>query len=635
MKKQSKRNLPSAWLFLLVLVFFIPGCWSSSDDNPNVKVTILQTTDMHNAASGVGSFNEYKPLDPMRADAVLGGWSRLAAKIKEIITMKKRSGWTILLVDSGDFNMGTVYDMLWNSNPAPFQFISQLKYDFVTLGNHEYDYGPDRLALMINKARASESGFAVPIIATNTVFDGIPGTADDGLEALNQSGAIITDYYVKEFNSGLKIGVIGLMGKTADEYAPNAPPVTFKSDYTNAAVRAFIQGKVDALRNKEGVHVVLALSHSGVINPNTTPAGDDITLAQNVTGIDIIASGHDHEMTNQVIPVVNGSHTSYIVCAGANGTNLAQIDFVVNQQTKKFVNPPVLTNHAITSAISGDGAIHTLVQKMNTSINSFLEPLGTSLSAIVATSSLDLLDPGAIREFGLGNVLADSVRYVGTASGIPTIGTFANGVIRGTFKKDQAIAFADLYAVVPLGITTDDTQDPLLPGYPLLKVYVNGNEVWDICKLDATLMTFQLFPTYFISLSGVQYRYTGNTINNVYAYAWNDYLGTGPVTPIGKGTGTLYPVIIDKYTMDMILTESVQNLMTAIGISLHPKLADGTLVNKNNLMSARLDRDKSKPGIQEYNSWLAALDFFTGASGLGKNIPVVPYNLSMPRMIAE
>jgi 5'-nucleotidase / UDP-sugar diphosphatase len=634
MRKHSQKKLLTVWALFFALVFVLTGCSSSSNDKP-VRVTILQTTDLHNAASGVGSFNAYAPMDASGADAVLGGWARLAAKIKAIRMAKLSMDNAVLLVDSGDFNMGTVYDMLWNSNPAPFQLLSALQYDFTTFGNHEFDYGPKKLALMINKAKGAAGGFTIPIIATNTVFDGKQGTDDDDLEALNKAGAIITDYYVKSFQNGLKVGIIGLMGKTSDNYAPNAPPVTFKSDYTNAAVIAFIQGKVDALRNKEGVHVVIALSHSGVTNPNGTPAGDDITLAQNVTGIDIIASGHDHEMTNKIIGIAKGAHTSYIICAGANGTNLAQIDFAVNLQDKKLIDAPTLTNHAITSAVAGDSPVNILVQEMNTSINTLLAPLGTTLSAIVATSSLDLKEPAGIRESGLGNLLADAVRYVGTANGIPTIGAFANGVIRGTFQKDQAIAFADLYAVVPLGLTTDDTQDPLLPGYPLLKVYVNGNEVWDLCKIDALIMTLQAFPSYFFNLSGIRYTYSGMTIKDVQAYSWNDFLGVGPATSIAKGTSVLYPLIIDKYTMDMMLTDSVKKLMSDLGISFQPKLADGTPVDKNNLMSARLDRDVSKPGIQEYSAWSASLKFFTDNGGLNKIIPTAPYDLSIPRMIAE
>ena len=182
-------------------------------------------------------------------------------------------------------------------------------------------------------------------------------------------------------------------------------------------MKAFIQSKVDALRNTEGVQVVIALSHSGITDPNGTPTGDDITLAQNITGIDIIASGHEHQMTNTVIPVVNGSHTSYIICAGANGTNLAQLDFVVDKKTKKLTAAPVLTNHPITDAIAGDSQINTLVQAMNTSINTILSSFGTTLSDIIATSSLDLGFPSSAQEFGLGNLLADAVRYVGTQNG--------------------------------------------------------------------------------------------------------------------------------------------------------------------------------------------------------------------------
>ena len=95
-----------------------------------------------------------------------------------------------------------------------------MNYDFVTFGNHEFDHGPERLATMINQARAATGGFNIPIIATNTVFDGVQGTADDGLEALAGSHVIITDYYVKSYSSGLKVGVIGLLGKSADIDSP-------------------------------------------------------------------------------------------------------------------------------------------------------------------------------------------------------------------------------------------------------------------------------------------------------------------------------------------------------------------------------------------------------------------------------
>ena len=643
------RNKSVQWLLPLgtgffALTLFMTGC-SNDKGSPLVNVTLLQTTDMHDAASGVGSFNAYTPMDTTDNDTVTGGWARLAEKINEIRTAKEANGDTVLLVDSGDYTMGTVYDMLWNVDPAPFRFLNNMNYDLITLGNHEFDYGPKKLATMINTARAATGGFTVPIIATNTVFSGTD-TGDDDLEALNAAQIIITDSYVKSYSNGLKIGVIGIMGKSSDTDSPNALPVTFKSDYADETVKSFIQGKVDALRNTKGVDVVIALSHSGITDPNNeqTRAGDDITLAENVTGIDIIASGHEHEMTDNVVTVVNGDHSSYIICAGANGTNLAQLDFVVDKKTKTLTAAPVLTNHAITDAIAGDGQINTLVQGMNTSINTILTPFSINLSDIVATSGLDLGFPSSVQEFGLGNLLADAVRYVGTDKDAqtPTIGAFANGVIRGAFKQGQEISFADLFAVVPLGITTDDTQDPLLPGYPLLKVYLDGNGLWDLCKFDVTIMQpfAAAYAAYYSSLSGLECTYTTGTTNitAVRAYAWDDYkcTGTGPMTAIAPDTSPLYPVIIDKYTMDMLLTADIQDLLGLLGISnLHPKLVDGTVIDDNTkLMSARLDRVAGAP-IQEYSAWSAALKFFSDSGWSTTTIPTVPYDLTIKRMIAQ
>jgi 2',3'-cyclic-nucleotide 2'-phosphodiesterase (5'-nucleotidase family) len=619
-----------AWALL------VSGCSSGGGSSSGflpqgeiVNVTVLQTTDMHATISGVGFFNDYTP-DTTGDDFVLGGWARIATKINEIRDGRRAAGAVVFLVDSGDYNMGTVYDMLWQTNAA-LRFIQKMEYDVITLGNHEFDYGPQKLATMIDGARNSQDGFTVPIVATNAVFDG----AND-LEDLVDDGAIINDYYVLTHTSGLKVGVIGLMGKTADDYAPNAWPVTFKSDYENADVLEFIQEKVDALRNIEGVHLVIALSHSGVIDPNGNPQGDDIILAENITGIDIIASGHEHVTTNAVIPVVNGSHTTYIICAGANATNLAQLDFPVNMKTKQLAGVPTLTNHPIDNNIAGAPEINTMVAAMNDEIDAMLTSLGVSLSDVVATSELNLSYPGIAMEFGLGNLLADALRYAGTEATEPTIGAFANGVIRGSFFEQQGTAFADLFAVVPLGITTDDSQDPLLPGYPLLKVYLNGNEVWDICKFDVSIMGAQgtnpQYISYFFSISGLQctYNYLTGDVLSAGHYAWDDYTCTGGTTLIPKGTATLYPLIVDKYTVDMLLTPSIQGLLWYLGITLQPKLDDGTLINAGNLLDARLDRDPGTPGVQEYYAWSAALKFFTDPApgGLGETIPEVPYDLS-------
>jgi len=654
MKSKFYRNkLFSVGIFVFLMLFIV-ACSSSSDTTAagTYPVTLLQTTDMHSHASGFGPSLSYSPMATGGDATVLGGFARLAAKIKEIRTAKTTAGSAVLLVDSGDYLMGTVYDFLWNTNPASLQFIQAMQYDLITLGNHEFDYGPVKLATMINASKASVSGFTVPIVASNTDFTG----ATD-LVALQTNGSIIPTF-VKTLPNGLKIGFIGLMGSSANTDSPNAPPVTFHYDYAGVD-KAYVQGIVDHLRNDLGANVVIALSHSGII-PGATPTGDDITLAKNITGIDIIASGHVHIMTPTIIDQANTatpSNITHIFCAGQYTTNLAQLDFTA---TATGVTGLVLTNHPIDNTIAGDSAINTMVLAMNSAVNDISGiPLITDVEQTMG--AFPLSGPSSPGENGLGNMIADALRYAGTAgkaivtavplrsagNAVPavpagpefTIGAFATGVIRDPLIASQSVAFADLFAVVPLGITTATDQLNFYPGYPLLKVYLTGAEIWDMCRFDGIIMVTGLFADDFIHLSGIQYAYhaaaspTFAVVDSVQQYAPADYKCTGKTTAVVADT-TLYPVIIDSYVMSMLLSPSIQGLITALGISVHPKLVDGsTLVSSSNMLDTRLDKDAGTAGVQEYYAWSALLDYFTStiASGglSGAAIPAEPYNFAV------
>jgi 5''-nucleotidase/2'',3''-cyclic phosphodiesterase and related esterases len=615
-------------MVIFVLIISLSGCTGSGGGGVSSRtypVTLLQTTDMHSHASGVVPFLSYTPMITGDGTVITGGFARLAAKIKEIRTAKTDSRSAVILVDSGDYTMGTVYDFLWDTDPASLKFIQEMNYDLITLGNHEFDYGPAKLATMINKSK-TVSGFNIPIIASNTVFDGVTGTADDGLETLKANGSIITTF-VKILPNGLKIGFIGLMGEDAANDSPNAPPVTFRYHYAGAD-KAYIQGIVDDLRTTQGANVVIALSHSGV-NPTTDPvSGDDITLAKNITGIDIIAAGHVHVMTAEIIDIPNTTtpgNITHIFCAGAYTTNLAQLDFNV---TENGVTGLVLTNHPINDTILGDKAINDMVNAMDTQINTIIAPLG--IAQVKATmGDFALNGPSSPGENGLGNMIADALRYAGTETSIFTIGAFATGVIRDPLIANQSVTFADLFRVVPLGITTATDQGNSYPGYPLLKVYLTGNEIWEMCKFNALIMLYGLYTDDFIHLSGLQYTESAGVVSSVKMYAWNDYKCTGATTAVANDTTTLYPLIIDSYVMSMLLSPSIQSLLGALGISIQPKLSDGTtLVSASNMLQTRLDKDAGTAGVQEYYAWSALINYFTSAGGLsGAPIPLNPYNL--------
>src|SRR6185437_6729805 len=90
-----------------------------------------------------------------------------------------------------------------------------------TLGNHEFDYTPKGLAQILSAGQSSFA-FRTPIVASNM---NLGGSTD--LEAFVGDGKAIQTTRVQELPNGLKVGYIGLMGKSASQDAPTSKPVTF------------------------------------------------------------------------------------------------------------------------------------------------------------------------------------------------------------------------------------------------------------------------------------------------------------------------------------------------------------------------------------------------------------------------
>src|SRR6185436_16372699 len=135
---------------------------------PTGDITIIQTTDIHDHANG--ATHNGLDVDPVNGTSLVGAYSRIAAYINGVRTS---AGHPVILVDSGDWTMGTLYDLTLASQPLALYFLNAMKYDAVTLGNHEFDYTPRGLAQMLGAARTA-FGFAIPIVASNATFTASP-----------------------------------------------------------------------------------------------------------------------------------------------------------------------------------------------------------------------------------------------------------------------------------------------------------------------------------------------------------------------------------------------------------------------------------------------------------------------------
>ncbi len=258
---------------------------------------------------------------------------------------------------------------------------------------------------------------------------------------------------------------------------------------------------------------------------------------------------------------------------------------------------------------------------------------------------------------------------------VPTVGIIANGVVRNGFTQGQVISFADLYSVLPLGMTLDPAQQGI-PGYPLVKVYLSGTDIKNMCQLISYVIAAddeafvnslpalqeaytqavaaaatpqeaeqatqaarlsaglqQVLPLlgndYFLHVSGVQYTHAGNAgLYQVVPNSVNMYGNTDTIcaeTPTLVDNTTLYPVIVDIYAVMMMKDPLFISMLSGLGIPIVPTAADGTTdVTIENIMDYVVTTD----GTTEVKEWQAFLTYLTSTEaslGLEGIIPDSAY----------
>ncbi len=294
---------------LPVLVLVFSSMAAAQPDT--VRLVILHTNDLHSHLNGFSPESEYSPLS-VNDDNTIGGFARIAALIGE---EKRRNGNNLLVLDAGDFLMGTFFAPLEVSSGFQLKLMKQAGFDMVTLGNHEFDFGPEALAKILTASGSGNS--APPLVASNIGFSKKDRGADS-LKSLFASGTL-KPYRILE-RGGLRIGIFGILGYSAIHDAPLARPVCFKDPVKTAKKYARL------LKEQEKVDLVICLSHSGVARGSDGSwTGEDVNLAKKVPEIDVIISGHTHTLIQDQL-VVTGTP---IVQTGAYGTGLGRLELAV------------------------------------------------------------------------------------------------------------------------------------------------------------------------------------------------------------------------------------------------------------------------------------------------------------------
>jgi 2',3'-cyclic-nucleotide 2'-phosphodiesterase / 3'-nucleotidase len=254
--------------FLLFICLSIPN---STDPPARAYITILSTTDLHG--------NIY-PIDYNTNKLDARGLARVATIVKQV----RKENPNLVLLDSGDTIQGTPLEFhhgkIDNKPSDPMMSaMSAIGYDAMAVGNHEYEFGLDRL----NKAR-SEARF--PWLSANTYKKGT-------------NEPYFQPFLIKEL-AGIRIGIIGLT-------TPGMPRLDDPEQYfSRIELREPVSEAkkwTSLLRGNERVDLVIIAMHMGLETdlrtgeryPGQFPSENAaLAIAENVPGIDIILMGHTH-----------------------------------------------------------------------------------------------------------------------------------------------------------------------------------------------------------------------------------------------------------------------------------------------------------------------------------------------------
>ena len=281
-------------------------------------LVILHTNDLHSHLNGFSPEAEYTPLihdnDPTR-----GGFSRITGFIN---SQKEQYGDKLLVLDAGDFLMGTFFQTLELSEGFQLNLMKKMGYDFVALGNHEFDFGPAALAEIIN--HSVQNGEIPQLLNTN--YKEAKSSDDSELARLFENGVILP-YSVIEKN-GYKLGIFSLIGKDANESISDDYGIELNDPKKVAKQTA------KYLKEVEKVDLVIVLSHSGVSkDKNGEWAGEDAEYAEAAPDIDIIISGHTHTYLPEALHAGN----AVIVQTGALGMNMGKLEIYLQDREKPEV----------------------------------------------------------------------------------------------------------------------------------------------------------------------------------------------------------------------------------------------------------------------------------------------------------
>lgn len=451
-------------LVLVALLILSSFSFAFAQESETVKITIIHTNDTH--ARLEGTQTEL-------------GFAKIATLIKEA----KAANPNTLVLDAGDTLHGMPIVNISKGENA-IKALEVAGYDYMTLGNHDFNYGQERLLELKGMSK-------VEMLSANIV---------------NEKGEnIFTPYVIKEIG-GIKVGIFGL---TTDETAYKTSPINVEGLTFEDPIEV-AKKMVNLLEDK--TDVIIALTHIGLDESSTVTSK---ALAENVKGIDVIVDGHSHTLLETGLVVNN----TLIAQTGNYDKNLGYVNIELKNGEVVNKTAQLLTAEAAANTVADPDLTKTIDE-----IKAANQPIFDKVVAKTDVYLDGVRENVRTKETNLGNLSADAVR----AAAGSDIGFVNGGNIRVSIEPGD-ITFGKLAELFPFGNTV---QVKKITGEDLIKVLeqsVSGYPAAQGGFLHVSGMKFVFDPAQPAGSRVVEVIVGESPLNKAseYTVAINDFLGIG------------------------------------------------------------------------------------------------------------
>ncbi|MEP7208352.1 MAG: 5'-nucleotidase C-terminal domain-containing protein [Casimicrobiaceae bacterium] len=352
------------------------------------QVTLLQINDLHGYLEPHPEAFRYQAGMRYRT---AGGLARIATLFRKV---RAEHPGAVIALDNGDTFHGT-FVAVQTEGEALVPIMNGLALDAMT-AHWEFAYGPARF-------RALAEQLDYPVLAINC-YD-------------QSTGALVFAPTRVLERGGLRVGIIGIAATIVDKSMPPSYSEGVRFTLGNDELPAHIE----RLRREDRVDLVVVLSHLGF--------PQDVKLAGEVPGIDVLVSGHTHNRLYQPV-MVDGT---VIFQSGCHGSFVGRLDVTVEDGRVVDLRHALLE---VTPAIDPDPA-------MTERVDAALAPHRDALAEVVGTTSRPL-DRTTVLEGSMDDVLLEAVAAAGG-----TRLAFSNGWRYGAPILTGAVTVDDLWNIVP------------------------------------------------------------------------------------------------------------------------------------------------------------------------------------------